>query len=171
MGAVVHANAGATGIGRQLQVVRGVAHHQGALGWHTQLCHQLMQHARMRLARGLIGGAAGMEQVFQVHMRQGLVQPPSAFPGGHGQEVLTRFQIGQHLQYTGEQRNLVLLASVMVFIALAQQRVFLLGDIGRRMRQCLTQAQTDHISRILVTGHATTHIAHRALDGAHDDGS
>eukprot|EP01137_Pigoraptor_chileana_P009994 Opistho-2@59040 len=55
-------DAGRAGIGGELQVVRGVADHQRAGRRDAQLGHQLLQHARMRLGRGLVGGAGGVEQ-------------------------------------------------------------------------------------------------------------
>ena len=66
--AVAHAHTGATRIHRHLQVVRGVANHQGALGLHAKLTHQLVQHAWVRLARGFVGSTRCVKQAMQLQL-------------------------------------------------------------------------------------------------------
>jgi hypothetical protein len=99
--AVADAHARRAGVARQLQVVRGVADHQRALGRHAELGHQLLQHQRVRLAGGLVGGARGVEQAVQLRLRQRLVQAAAALAGGHGQQVVARLQRLQHGQRAG----------------------------------------------------------------------
>jgi hypothetical protein len=101
--AEAHRQRGGAGIGRQLQVVRGVAHHQGGVGRHAHLVHQLVQHLRVRLAGGLVGGAGGLEQVGQADLRQRLVQAAPALARGHRQPVAARAQVLQQLGHAGEQ--------------------------------------------------------------------
>ena len=170
VGTVTHANAGATGIDGHLQVVRRVANHQHARRIHTQLGHELVQHARVRLAGSFIGGARGVEQALQFHCRETGVQPAAALAGGHGQRMLALAKIGQHGEHPLEQADAVLLRLVMDAVARAQLGVTFPGHIRRRMRQGLQQPQTDHVRGRGIAGHGSADIAHRRLDAAGNDG-
>ena len=171
VGAVAHADARAACIQRHLQVVGGVTDHERALGLHAKLAHEFVQHERVGLACGFIGGAGTVEQALQLHRCQRGVQPAPAFAGGHGDPVVAPLQGVEQGQHPIEQGNGVLLGKVMVAVAVAQQGVFLGRHVGGGVRQGLHQPHADDVGRLLVRGLLAAHIAHRGLDAARNDGS
>jgi hypothetical protein len=52
--AVAHTHTGATGIHGHLQIVGGVANHQGAISFDAKLAHQLVEHQRAGFAGGFV---------------------------------------------------------------------------------------------------------------------
>ena len=57
MRTVADTDAGAAGVLCHQEVMRGVADHQGALGWDVEFFHQLVQHQRVGFACSLVSGA------------------------------------------------------------------------------------------------------------------
>ena len=166
---VAHADAGAAGIDGHLQVVRGIADHQGPLTADTHLRHQLAQHPGIRFAGGLVRGPGAVEQPAQFDRLQDFVEAPSRLAGRNGQPVLTRLQVVEHWQHAVEKRQVVLVRLVVVPIATAQFRVFRLRDVGGCMRKRLHQAHPDDIRRSLVGRHGAANVGDGALDATHDD--
>jgi hypothetical protein len=79
-------------------------------------------------------------------------------------------QIGQHGQHAIKQADVVLVLQIMKAVTLAQRGVFVLGHIGRGVSQSGHQGHADDKGRCLVAGFDATHIDHRRLDAAGDDG-
>jgi hypothetical protein len=78
VGAVTHAHAGAAGVQRHLQVVRGVADHQRALGGTPNSRHQFLQHAGVRACRRSRRPCGSRQTCPQLHRMQRVVQPAPA---------------------------------------------------------------------------------------------
>ena len=169
VGAIAHADAGATGIARQLQVVRGVANHQCALGRGVEFRHQFAQHARVRLAGGFIGGAGGVETRAQRQCGKGQIEPDARLAGGHGQFEAARAQQVEHRQHAVEQHQIVVVLHVVKTIALAQLGILFFGHIGRGVGQRLRQRQADHPRGLGIAGPGAADIDHGGLNAAHDD--
>ena len=93
--AVTDGHAGAAGVERHLQVVRGVANHQQALGRHIQFSHQLLQHQRMRFTCRLVRRARAVKHPAQCGALQRFVQAAPTFAGGYGQQMAACAQIVQ----------------------------------------------------------------------------
>ena len=72
-------------------------------------------------------------------------------------------------QDTLKQGQIIVMQSVVVAVALAQQRVFVFGYIRCGMRQGRHQGHANHISGLRMGGCLPTHIGHRGLYAAHDD--
>ena len=170
MGTVAHAHCGAPGVEGHLQIVRGVAHHQGAFGRYAQFGHQLVEHARMGLARRLVRRSRGVKKIFERDVAQGLVQAPAAFACGYRQKMLALLERGQHVHDARKQGDVVLVQRVVVLVALTQQGVLFSGHIGRGMGQSLRQAQANDVRRVPVAGHRATDVGHGQLDAAGNDG-
>jgi hypothetical protein len=82
-------------------------------GLGAELAHQLVQHQRMRLARGLVGGARAVEHAVQFLGRQRLVEPATRLAGGHRQQVVPLLQLTQQRQHAVEQAQVVLVLVVV----------------------------------------------------------
>ena len=119
MGAIAHAHAGTARRLRHLQIVRGVANHQRALGRHVELGHQLVQHQRMGFARCFIGGAR-VEHTPQLAECSASLRPRRFFARGHRQQVTTLAQHLQQRQRAVKQAQVVLVLQVVVAVAVAQ---------------------------------------------------
>ena len=171
VGPVAHRHAGTTGIARHLQVVRGVADHQGALRRNTKLGHQLVEHQWMRFALCLVSRTRGIKQLPQFNRPQGSIQTTATFASGHGQQVLARLEFMQHGQGALKKADALLFGHVVVLVPGAELGMALGRNIWRSVCQGRAQTHTNHVGCILVTGHPAAHIRHRLLDAAHNDGS
>src|SRR3990167_949387 len=167
---IAHSNARAPRVERHLQVVGGVANHQGARGCDVKLTHEFVQHDRTGLACGFIGRARSVEQALQLHGSQGLVEPAPALSRGHCQPVVPALEFGQQRQHTFKKADVVLTRQVVVAVTLPKLRVFLARYIGRRMGQRLHEPHADDVAGGLITGHGSTDVAHSRLNAARDDG-
>ena len=72
---------------RHQKVVRGIADHQGRFAGNAELCHQFLEHLRMRLGMAFIGTARGLKQRAQPGMIERPFQPKAALAGGNRQNV------------------------------------------------------------------------------------
>ena len=147
----------------------GITNHQGAFGGNAQLSHQLMKHARVGFASGFVSGTRSVKNAAQSHLVQGLVQALAAFACGHRQQMLALMQRFKQRQDTLKQGQIVVVQSVVVAVALAQQRVFVFGYIRCGMRQGRHQGHANHISGLRMGRCLPTHIGDCGLYAAHDD--
>ena len=99
MRAVAHADTGAGGIERHLQVVRGVAHHQDPCGGNVEFVHELVQHARVGLAGRLVGGTGAVKHALECNIVQHFIQPAPRFARGDRQQVAARLERSQQRQH------------------------------------------------------------------------
>ena len=74
MRTVTHPQTGAAGIQRHLQIMGRVTNHQHPGRGHAELRHQLVQHARVRLASGLICRAGTIKHTLECHAVQRFIQ-------------------------------------------------------------------------------------------------
>eukprot|EP01041_Mallomonas_annulata_P016039 gene16039-33710_t len=142
MGAIAHPRARAARIDGHLQVVRGVADHERALGRHAEFAHELVQHARVRFARGLVRRARTVEHALQRHGVQHLVEPAAALARGHGQVIALGTKRFERLDHTLEQgRWYRLRGDVVIGVVLTKRYKFGIADLRIQGTNRLRQAQ------------------------------
>ena len=89
-------------IGSHLQIVRSVPDHQGFFCIHAEFVHQLEQHGRMRLGKGFVGAAAGMEIIPHSGSIESGFEPPPAFSRGNRKQATRIAQGGYRIFRTLE---------------------------------------------------------------------
>jgi hypothetical protein len=148
--------------------VRGVADHQRASGRRAALGHQLHQHARIGLAGGLVGGAGGVEQAFELDAVERRIEAASRLASGHRDALVARLQRMQQLKRTVEQHQLVLALEVVVAVTRTELGVACRRQTRRGMRERIVQPEANDKRRLLVARYRHAQIGARLLDAAHD---
>ncbi|MNC29573.1 hypothetical protein D3C75_778220 [compost metagenome] len=102
---VSHRHRHHAGVVRHLQIERRVTHHQRLLGRQRAMFENLAQHARVWLARRLIGTARDIEEIFPAVPGQHPIQAAPALAGSHRQAVALFAKHQQRLAHPLEQRR------------------------------------------------------------------
>ena len=163
-----HRDACAAGVGGELEIVRRVTDHQGAVGRRAELAHQLDKHQRVGLAARLVGRAGGVEQARQGRAGERLIEAAARLAGSDCEPVVARLQREQHLQRAVEEDDLVLAREVVMTIAIGELAVALAREVGRRVAQGIAEAEADDEARVAVARHGRADIGARRLDATRD---
>ena len=168
MRAIIHPQTGNPGVFRHLQVVRGIADHQGLFRRKEQFVHQFEQHLRMRFGKALVSTARGREELSQSAVRQRTIESATTLAGGDCQTETRCLKFGQQLRNPRKQAQILITGKVVMPVTFGHLRVGGLIQIGSGHLQGLGQSQADHLPGALIAGRWQTQIAAGSLHGSHN---